>query len=201
MVIGALSLSPLVLGFLVGLATPAIAPTQAQALVVKESVRMHTLSKYNNAYSLTDTQLAELLSAIGFKGKALAQAWAISKKESHGSPLNHNGNLSTGDNSYGLFQINMLGSLGDSRRAKFGLASNAELLNPVVNAKIAYHMSNEGKDWSAWKGVHQAVVQDWMKKFPSKATTTSAHKAVAKAKAVAKVVQKAKAKQKPKQKQ
>jgi len=152
---------------LFGLPT-ATAPTKAEALALKHQTTMRTLAHYSNADSLTDHDLVNLLSAVGFKGKALREAWAIVKKESHGNPLSHNGNRKTGDNSYGLFQINMLGSLGEDRRDKFSLDSNVELLNPVVNAQIAYHMSNQGKDWSAWKGVKTKVVKFWLTKFPSK---------------------------------
>jgi len=152
---------------MVGLPT-AFSPTKAEALTTKKNLQVRTLAKYANADSLTDIQLVELLSAVGFKGEDLKEAWAVAKKESHGNPLNHNGNRKTGDNSYGLFQVNMLGSMGADRRDKFNLASNAELFNPVVNAQIAYHMSDGGKDWSAWKGTKTKVVKYWMSKFPSK---------------------------------
>jgi hypothetical protein len=145
----------LILGFglVVFGTTEAVAPTQAQALVVKEQKKEATLKKYENAHTLTDTELVELLRAIGFEGKDLQEAWAVAKKESNGRPLAHNGNIDTGDNSWGMFQINMLGELGQSRRDKFGLKSNAELLNPVVNATIAYYMSDGGKNWNAWHGI------------------------------------------------
>jgi hypothetical protein len=151
---------------LVGIPT-ASSPTQAEAQVVEQKAQEDVLAKYVNADDLTDTQLVELLQAVGFKGKDLKEAWAIAMKESHGSPLSHNGNRKTGDNSYGLFQVNMIGSLGEDRRDKFNLASNAELFNPVVNAQIAYFMSGGGKDWSAWKGTETDVVKRWLKKFPS----------------------------------
>jgi hypothetical protein len=61
-----------------------------------------------------------------------------------------NNNAKTGDSSYGIFQINMIGDLGVDRRAKFGLESNAQLNNPVVNAQVAYHMSAGGTDFGAW---------------------------------------------------
>jgi len=109
------------------------------------------LDKYRGAKELSDTELVDLLSAVGFEGKALKVAYAVAKKESNGRPLAHNGDVSTGDNSYGMFQINMLGNLGEDRREKFDLKSNKELLDPVTNAKIAYYMSNGGKDWSSWK--------------------------------------------------
>jgi hypothetical protein len=109
------------------------------------------LDKYKGAKELSDTELVDLLSAVGFEGKALKVAYAVAKKESNGRPLAHNGNANTGDNSYGIFQINMLGSLGEDRRDKFELTTNKDLFDPVTNAQIAYHMSGGGKDWSAWK--------------------------------------------------
>jgi len=166
----------------------AFAPNKAEALAVREQARMRMLTQYSNADHLTDKQLVGLLGAVGFKGKALREAWAIAKKESHGQPLSHNGNRKTGDNSYGLFQVNMVGDLGAERRAKFGLRFDAELLNPVVNAQVAYSMSNGGKNWSAWKGVKTTVVKKWLALFPESKT-----KAVAKAKAKAKARAKAKA--------
>ena len=148
--------------------TDAIAPTKAEAITTQQSKQVRILAKYVNADSLTDSQLLELLSAVGFKGQDLKEAWAVAKKESHGNPLSHNGNRKTGDNSFGLFQVNMLGSMGADRRDKFNLVSNAELFNPVVNAQIAYHMSGGGKDWSAWKGMKTKAVKFWLSKFPTK---------------------------------
>jgi len=153
-------------GFVAIGTTDAIAPTKAEAITTQESKQVRILAKYVNSDSLTDAQLIELLSAVGFKGQDLKEAWAVAKKESHGNPLSHNGNRKTGDNSFGLFQVNMLGSMGADRRDKFNLASNAELFNPVVNAKIAYHMSNGGKDWSAWKGLKTKAVKFWLAEFP-----------------------------------
>ena len=121
--------------------------------------------KYENAATLSDKDLVLVLKAVGFKGRDLQEAWAVAKKESNGQPIRFNGNTKTGDNSYGLFQINMISDLGPERRAKFNLRTNSDLLNPVINAKIAYHMSNGGKNWSAWKGI-TAKTKMWMKKFP-----------------------------------
>jgi hypothetical protein len=110
-----------------------------------------SLQKYEtHREQLKPRQLKELLSLVGFEGTALKQAWAIAMKESTGRPTSHNGNANTGDNSYGLFQINMIGGLGEDRRNKFDLEQNSDLWNPVRNAEIAYHMSNGGKDFGAW---------------------------------------------------
>ena len=122
----------------------------------------------------TDEELAKMLSTVGFEGRALKVAWAVVKKESNGRPLAFNGNVKTGDNSYGIFQINMIGGLGVARRDKYDLNSNKDLFDPVVNAQIAYHMSNEGSNWSSW-GVGkfpyngntvQSNFNLWITKFP-----------------------------------
>lgn len=41
------------------------------------------------------------------------------------------------DNSYGLWQINMLGSMGPERRRLFGISSNNALFDPAINARAA----------------------------------------------------------------
>jgi hypothetical protein len=123
------------------------------------------LESFENKVSLTDLELKELLSLVGFKGKDLVVAWAVAKKESNGRPLAFNGNHKTGDSSYGMFQINMIDGLGPDRRDKFDLDSNAELFNPVKNAEIAYYMTSGGEDWSSWKGITPKT-RSWMAKFP-----------------------------------
>lgn len=123
------------------------------------------LESFENKTSLTDLELKELLSLVGFKGKDLVVAWAVAKKESNGRPLAYNGNHKTGDSSYGMFQINMIDDLGPDRRTKFDIESNAELFNPVKNAEIAYYMTSGGDDWSSWKGITPKTKM-WMSKFP-----------------------------------
>jgi hypothetical protein len=123
------------------------------------------LEKFENKTHLTDKELKQLLSLVGFEGNDLVVAWAIAKKESNGRPLAYNGNHKTGDSSYGMFQINMIDNLGPDRRDKFDLDTNAELFNPVKNAEIAYYMSNGGNDWSSWKGITPKT-RAWMQKFP-----------------------------------
>ena len=130
-------------------------------LVSKEKM----LERFANQTSLSDLDLKKMLSLVGFKGKGLIEAWAVAKKESGGRPLAFNGNENTGDSSYGIFQINMIDSLGPDRRDKFELSSNAELFNPVLNAQIAYHMSNGGENWIAWKGMTPRT-KEWVFKFP-----------------------------------
>jgi hypothetical protein len=124
------------------------------------------LEKYKSAINLSDKDLKNLLSLVGFEGQNLKEAWAIAKKESGGRPLALNNSKRTGDSSYGLFQINMIGDLGPDRRDKFNLESNVELFNPVLNAEVAFYMSKGGKDWSSWKGLTPRTLE-LMKKFPN----------------------------------
>jgi hypothetical protein len=105
--------------------------------------------------ALSDSQLVGVLRAAGFSGKGLVTAFAVARAESGGNPRTHFNNPRTGDNSYGLFQINMLGSMGPDRRRQYGLGSNEDLFDPVLNARIAHEMSRGGTHWRDWS-VHPA---------------------------------------------
>ena len=120
--------------------------------------------KYKYGTPLEKEELIKILKSVGFEGYALKVAWATVMKESMGTPNSWNPNRKTGDNSYGLFQINMLGEMGEARREKFNLKSNEDLFDPVRNAEIAYHMSDGGKDWSAWKGITWKT-KEWMERY------------------------------------
>lgn len=163
-------------------ANQSVASKDAMKIQIEKEIEAHKvkirdleLKKFSEQKTpFTDEELVKMLSAVGFEGKALKVAWAIVKKESNGRPLAFNGNVKTGDNSYGIFQINMIGGLGVARRDKFDLDSNKDLFDPVVNAQIAFHMSNEGSDWSSWGvgkfpyngNTDQAMYNLWITKFP-----------------------------------
>ena len=149
----------------------------SNALVVKPLVKteaqlkQEVLDKFSNesykpSEMLTDKKLVKLLETVGFEGLGLKKAWSIAKRESNGRPLAYNGNKQTGDSSYGIFQINMIGDLGPARLEKFDLKSNKELFDPVTNAEITYYMTKGGTDWSAWKGMTPRA-QEWLKQFPN----------------------------------
>ncbi len=146
---------------MVVLATPKV------AFLLSEDKNEKILTKYENATSLTDSQLVELLKAVGFKGKGLRTAWAVAKAESNGRPFAFNGNTKTGDSSYGIFQINMLGNLGPDRRDKLDLDLNAELFSPVKNAQAVFYMTKGGSDWSSWSTMKNGAVNKWLNKFPN----------------------------------
>lgn len=124
------------------------------------------IEDFKSVKSLSDEDLSQLLFCAGFKGRDLIEAWAVAKKESNGRPLAYNGNRKTGDNSYGVFQINMLGSMGADRREKFNLTYDKDLLDPWTNATVAFHMSDGGNNWSAWKGMTPKT-KEWIAKYPN----------------------------------
>ena len=105
----------------------------------------------------------QILRQAGFKGDALRTAYAVMMAESGGRARAHNPNRSTGDDSYGLFQINMLDSLGPARRKQFGLGRNEDLFDPVTNARVAYRMSGGGKDWSPWSAYKSGAYKKHLK--------------------------------------
>jgi hypothetical protein len=101
---------------------------------------------YTTKTQLSDSKLTEILKQAGFSGNGLKMAKAIAFYESTNRPMA----LNKSSNCYGLFQINMSGSMGPDRREKYGLKTNEDLFNPLINAQIAYKMSSGGSNWSAW---------------------------------------------------
>ena len=99
--------------------------------------------------ALTPAQLLQLAQGAGFKGQDATTMAAIALAESSGNPGAHNRNAGTGDNSYGLAQINMLGSMGPARLKQFGLQRNEQLLDPQTNFKAAKQV-RDSSGFGAW---------------------------------------------------
>lgn len=118
------------------------------------------LKKSNQQIRLSSSELISILKEAGFEGLSLKWAWAVAMQESTAKPYAFN----KSSNCYGLFQINMTGSMGPSRREKFGLEDNIDLFDPLVNAKVAYHMSAKGTNWSAW--VNHKAIKQWLSEYP-----------------------------------
>ena len=94
--------------------------------------------------------LVPLLKSVGATDKEAVRLAAIGMHESSGNPNARN--TTYPDNSYGLFQINMLDEpgykLGEERRKKYGI-TNEDLLDPQTNAAVALDiMRTQGR--SAW---------------------------------------------------
>lgn len=109
--------------------------------------------------ALTRTQLATLARNAGFTGKDVDVAVAVALAESSGNPAKHNGKGE--DDSYGLWQINMLGSMGPDRRKRFGLKSNADLFDPATNARVAYGIWKDSK-WQPWTTYTRGTYKEFL---------------------------------------
>jgi hypothetical protein len=97
---------------------------------------------------IRDSEIAAAAQSAGVRGDNIAIAVAIAIAESGGNTRAHNG--TPPDNSYGLWQINMLGPLGPQRRAMLGISSNDALYDPNVNARAMFKISNGGTNWRPW---------------------------------------------------
>jgi len=150
-------------------ATPIKDFNQSETVTIAEKIlngQMVEAIVYSPTKPLEPLQLKHLLSSVGFEGNQLKQAWAVVMKESTGRPMAHNQNSRTGDNSYGLFQINMIGRMGPARLEQYGLKNNEELFDPLTNARIAYIISEGGNNWSPWNGMTGSTLK-WMQEFPN----------------------------------
>jgi hypothetical protein len=98
--------------------------------------------------ALSATEIARIAHGAGFRGRTLETAVAVALAESGGNPKAHNPRPP--DDSYGLWQINMYGSLGPARRRQFDLRSNGALYDPAVNARAAWAISGRGSSFQPW---------------------------------------------------
>lgn len=102
--------------------------------------------------ALTMSECYTLALGVGLPPAEAKKAAAIAMCESGGDPNAHN--TRPPDDSYGLWQINMLGRLGPERRAQFGITSNDQLFSPAVNAKamksVYTKAGNSFRPWSTY---------------------------------------------------
>jgi hypothetical protein len=94
--------------------------------------------------------------------KAIVMA-AIALGESGGRPTAHNPNRNTGDNSYGLWQINMIDALGPERSRALGIKDYEQLKDPNVNARaMKMILASQGLNaWSVFRnGAHRQFLPE-----------------------------------------
>lgn len=92
-------------------------------------------------------QIAWAAHRAGMRGNDLVTAVAVAYGESDGYERSYYYNTSSGDKSYGLWQINMLGSLHDERLRKYGLSHADELFDIQVNARVMRELFLESQGW------------------------------------------------------
>lgn len=98
---------------------------------------------------LSAGEIAYYAQQAGFSTAESVAAVGIALAESGGDTQAHNSKPP--DDSYGLWQINMLGALGPERRKKYGLSSNDALYDPATNARVAYGIYKDaGAKFTPW---------------------------------------------------
>lgn len=102
--------------------------------------------------TLSRQQLRELAKNAGFPDDQLDMAVEVAMKESSGNPRAKNSVPC-----YGLWQINMRGSMGTERRKALGLSSDEQLYDPATNARAAKLIYDQaGGSWSPWTTANAA---------------------------------------------
>lgn len=109
--------------------------------------------------TLTAEQVAKVAYAAGFRGADLVTMVAVAKGESGWNPKSLADD--SDDLSYGLWQINMLGSMGPDRRKTFGLGSNDDLYDPMTNARAAFSLYGS-QGLNAWSVYKRKDYQKWL---------------------------------------
>lgn len=108
-------------------------------------------------------EIARFWIEAGGDPKLIPTMVGIAFAESTGDYRAHNPNRKTQDDSYGLYQINLLGRLR-GRIKEFGLKSAEDLFDPLTNSKAAVRiLGQQGLTaWTTWdKGRHKPWMPTW----------------------------------------
>lgn len=104
--------------------------------------------------TISDISIAKFAQGAGFNGADLITATAIALAESQGNVIAHNG--VPPDDSFGLWQINMLGNLRAKRLQSWGLSTPEQLYDPATNARAAFSLyrgrGGSFGDWTTFTG-------------------------------------------------
>lgn len=123
--------------------------------------------------SLSQSEIEQLAVNAGLSADRAQVAAAVAMAESGGNPNAHNSKPP--DDSYGLWQINMIGSLGPSRRKAYGLSADSDLYNPQTNAKVMAKVSSSGGNFSAWSTYTDGAYVKYMTGQPSATSASNAN--------------------------
>lgn len=105
--------------------------------------------------------LVGLAKSAGFSDRDARIMAAIGMAESGGRSGAYNGNAATGDKSYGLWQVNMLGAMGPQRRQQFGISNNAQLFDPATNAQAARQVY-QSQGFGAWSVYRSGAYRQYL---------------------------------------
>jgi len=120
-------------------------------------------------------KMAEYAIQAGFTKEQAKIMAAIAGGESTFNNRKHNSNRAKGDNSYGLWQINMIDEIGVERRRQLGISSNEDLFDPVTNARAAKAIFDTRgfNAWGAYKDGNAAKYMNAAKALDLSGTTSA----------------------------
>lgn len=111
---------------------------------------------------LSFTQIEQLWVSNGGSATLAPVMAAIAIAESGGRTDAHNGNAATGDDSYGLWQINYFGKMLQGRSTRYGTPQQL-VADPNLQAKAAISLAGNGSGLSNWTtythGAYKAPLQ------------------------------------------
>lgn len=120
-----------------------------------------TVPPYNGGtQQLNPAQAASLIKSVGGTDDEARVLGAITVPESSGINTKHN--TKAPDDSYGLWQINMIGKLGPERLKQFGLSSPDELYDPQKNAKAALAIARGPGGFNNWSTYKSGAYRQYM---------------------------------------
>lgn len=119
-----------------------------------------TQSKTRPTGKLSERQIQSLWIQAGGNPRYAPLMARIAMYESGGNPYAHNGNANTGDDSYGLWQINYFGANRDPRTKLWGPPNL--MYDPMNNARAAVQLSrnNPSNMSSNWTTSYAKAVRD-----------------------------------------
>ena len=116
-------------------------------------------------------QIARIAKTAGIPEKHIPTMVSIAMAESGGDiGARYNPEGNTGEDSYGLWQINMDPRYADERLKLFGIDNKKELFDPVTNAKAAYEIFKQ-QGFDAWTVYRTGKYRDF---FPAAKKAASA---------------------------
>ena len=115
----------------------------------------------NSVVTFSPRRISKGLQRVGFADELIPLMTAIALAESSGLPYAHNRNQFTGDDSYGLFQINMIDEIGVERRQLLRLNNNDDLFNPRKNFEAAKLIFDQ-QGLRAWGAYRNGSYRDYL---------------------------------------
>ena len=107
-------------------------------------------------------QIARIAKTAGIPDKHIPIMVSIALAESGGDiGARYNPEGNTGEDSYGLWQINMDPRYADERLKLFGIDNKKELFDPVTNAKAAYEIFKQ-QGFDAWTVYRTGKYRDFL---------------------------------------